>query len=51
MGKHRIGELNDNGERLIGEEADIPEAEIDLHINVDPHTKEEIISSVKAIKS
>ena len=33
------------------EEADIPEAEIDLDINVDPPTEEEIISSIKAMKS
>ena len=33
------------------EEADIPEAEIDLDIDVDPPTEEEIISSIKAMKS
>ena len=33
------------------EEADIPEAEVDLDINADPPTEEEIISSIKAMKS
>ena len=33
------------------EEADIPKAEADLDINVDTPTEEEIISSIKAMKS
>ena len=33
------------------EEADILEAETNLDINVDPPTEEEIISSIKAMKS
>ena len=32
-------------------EADIPEADVDLNINVDPPTEEEIICSMKAMKS